>query len=286
MSHRRTAARNSGFTLIELLVVIAIIAILAAILLPVFARARENARKSSCENNEKQLGVAFIAYTQDYDEKFANGLTSAADGGWVGGAGWACQIYPYVKSGGVYHCPDDPYTPPGAGQVALSYTYNATLQWEANGSNGNGAGAGLSATWSQFIAPALTVLLDESTGLGVVVSDPHEVGSTALSGQEWTNNLCTVVPPAGSWPHGGGDNCGFNNNGYTYTRETGQYFIESNGGNETGGPWASATGWHNDVANYLMADGHVKSIHPQNVGDTSVLTNNTTVPFSATFSLN
>src|SRR3546814_2657816 len=60
--------RQKGFTLIELLVVIAIISILAAILFPVFARARENARRTSCQSNMKQLGLAFMQYTQDYDE--------------------------------------------------------------------------------------------------------------------------------------------------------------------------------------------------------------------------
>ena len=67
---RRTRARGEalGFTLIELLVVIAIIALLAAILFPVFSRARENARKSSCQNNLKQIGVGLAQYTQDYDE--------------------------------------------------------------------------------------------------------------------------------------------------------------------------------------------------------------------------
>src|SRR5436305_1156733 len=59
-----------GFTLIELLVVIAVIAILAAILFPVFARARENARRSSCQSNEKQLSLAVLQYAQDYDERY------------------------------------------------------------------------------------------------------------------------------------------------------------------------------------------------------------------------
>src|SRR5438874_7363740 len=73
---RRT---QSAFTLIELLVVIAIIAILAAILFPVFGRARENARRSSCQSNLKQLGIAIMQYTQDYDERMP--LMEANNGG-------------------------------------------------------------------------------------------------------------------------------------------------------------------------------------------------------------
>ena len=74
--------KKRGFTLIELLVVIAIIAILAAILFPVFARAREAARKSSCQSNLKQFGSAFMMYTQDYDECFPP--TSRVNPGWRG----------------------------------------------------------------------------------------------------------------------------------------------------------------------------------------------------------
>ena len=71
ISHRRAGdtRKKFGFTLIELLVVFAIIAILAAILFPVFARARENARRASCQSNLKQIGLGIMQYTQDYDEK-------------------------------------------------------------------------------------------------------------------------------------------------------------------------------------------------------------------------
>lgn len=101
---------QKGFTLIELLVVIAIIAILAAILFPVFARARENARRSSCSSNLKQLGLAFMQYTQDYDESYPgyyNSTTEPAPGGnWVPGVWyWPQILYPYHKSNQVFVCP-------------------------------------------------------------------------------------------------------------------------------------------------------------------------------------
>src|ERR1051325_2216303 len=94
--HRADTRR--AFTLIELLVVIAIIALLAAILFPVFSRARENARKSSCLNNLKQIGIGIAQYTQDYDELYPSQ--------WMGGAwSWGYSIYPYVKSTQVFRCP-------------------------------------------------------------------------------------------------------------------------------------------------------------------------------------
>jgi prepilin-type N-terminal cleavage/methylation domain-containing protein/prepilin-type processing-associated H-X9-DG protein len=107
--------RRRGFTLIELLVVIAIIAILAAILFPVFAQAREKARQASCLSNCKQIGIASNLYVQDYDETFpghkwenGEGLWTLPDGrAFKGHVGWAAQFYPYVKSQAVYVCPSD-----------------------------------------------------------------------------------------------------------------------------------------------------------------------------------
>ncbi len=93
--------RRKGFTLIELLVVIAIIAILAAILFPVFARARENARRASCQSNLKQLGLGIMMYTQDYDEKYPPTYTDTPR------AIWYTTTWPYVKSSQVFQCPSD-----------------------------------------------------------------------------------------------------------------------------------------------------------------------------------
>jgi prepilin-type N-terminal cleavage/methylation domain-containing protein/prepilin-type processing-associated H-X9-DG protein len=95
---------QQGFTLIELLVVIAIIAILSAILFPVFARARENARRASCQSNLKQIGLGITQYTQDYDERLPGKGTSGSD---FVEFKWMDRIYPYVKSEQVFTCPSD-----------------------------------------------------------------------------------------------------------------------------------------------------------------------------------
>ena len=114
--------RQNGFTLIELLVVIAIIAILAAILFPVFQSVRENARRTACVSNEKQMGLAMTQYTQDADERFPQGYSTDPVTGTP--LDWGNAIYPYIKNGnasntngttpvyngkgGVFSCPDFP----------------------------------------------------------------------------------------------------------------------------------------------------------------------------------
>lgn len=129
--------KRSGFTLIELLVVIAIIALLAAILFPVFARARENARRSSCQSNLKQLCLGVIQYRQDYDERFPVGYYySSATATYTT---WGEEVQPYVKSGQIFKCPSSTNTVVYAG---------------VNGLNGNANDYGINAAITQFWKPS------------------------------------------------------------------------------------------------------------------------------------
>ena len=100
--------RRRGFTLIELLVVIAIIAILAAILFPVFSQAREKARQASCLSNEKQIALGILMYMEDYDETFpVNNYWNSTN---TINTPWVQTIYPYVGNGEIFACPDDDVT--------------------------------------------------------------------------------------------------------------------------------------------------------------------------------
>ncbi|MBI1332100.1 MAG: DUF1559 domain-containing protein [Armatimonadetes bacterium] len=176
--------RTSAFTLIELLVVIAIIAILAAILFPVFAQAKEAAKKASCISNNKQLGLSFAIYSNDYDDYFPCAMKGLSGdntrlGGWMTWDGASAtsntqntafrpelgSLYPYVKNAQVYVCPSD------TSKQKNSYAVNAML-WPDNKAiqipgapSGYTIRPGMSVT--QFVYVASTILLvEEGTTLG------------------------------------------------------------------------------------------------------------------------
>jgi prepilin-type N-terminal cleavage/methylation domain-containing protein/prepilin-type processing-associated H-X9-DG protein len=238
-------ARKAGFTLIELLVVIAIIAILAAILFPVFAKAREKARQITCLSNEKQLGLAFTQYEQDNDE-------TVPPAHWNNEQGWAGEIYPYVKSTGAYTCADDPtqtvHNSDGTTATPVSFAMNDGLS--VNG------GCPL----SLMNAPSLTVLLLETRNSPVVVTQTDED----------TANY-TAKPPT-SWESCDAD--GGDYNGW-WGGSTNTYYA-------TGvfpGEGFTSTPAHGMGANYLLCDGHAKFITPNYVSP-GWYANNSTDPES------
>lgn len=209
---------QKAFTLIELLVVIAIIAILAAILFPVFARARENARRSSCLSNLKQLGLGAMQYTQDYDEKYywtyiANSTTTPPDGVyWFGDAThwvWPQLIYPYTKSFQISVCPSS------------SANNRATPYWGQYGTNtlisARGAYGGTPISLAQIKSSASTYMMMDA---GPYVIDPYYTLNVQgeywyVPGSEEAGLTCPEMTPASltgdckSGRHFGGVNVAF-----------------------------------------------------------------------------
>lgn len=161
--------QRKAFTLIELLVVIAIIAILAAILFPVFARARENARRASCMSNLKQIGLGIMQYTQDYDEHYpmyrVTRLSSSYD---EMPYGWVDAIQPYVKSYQLFQCPTEPTSPNLAYRLgeASSRITDYALNTRLGGSDCSSAGKGSGMSLAAIDRPSVTALVIEYRGYG------------------------------------------------------------------------------------------------------------------------
>jgi len=253
--------RTRGFTLIELLVVIAIIALLAAILFPVFAKVREKARQISCNSNLRQMGLAFAQYTNDYDDTLPCGQPTGI-GAAPQGFGWAGELYPYVKSAGVFACPDDTTTPQTnvVGGITytlqpVSYAYNRNLS--AASSSGNGVGG----TISSMTAPTSTVLLYEVTGgfnpakiSGVGFYNVADLSTTSEQGSATVvfGNPGHAFSPAGV--------------GTSASNSVWPFILQATG--YTGGSkqqvsqqpqyFTGADGRHTGGSNFLACDGHVK----------------------------
>ncbi len=262
--------RNKGFTLIELLVVIAIIAILAAILFPVFAQAREKARQISCASNVRQLGLAILQYVQDNDEVMPRGVARGT--GVPFGEGWAGAIQPYVKSTGLYKCPDDPTSqtnvPVGGAAGAytyypVSYAYNTNAKAQSD---------------AAFSAPASTILICEVFGATARIDQTDEgltsgtnsdlsPGTDGLpNGQLSVAGAFTDQPDGTASGNSPATPCG------DMKFETGPMDAGQAPGTlqVAGTPYAtcygSTTGGvHTGGSNFLFADGHVKSMKPTQV---------------------
>lgn len=241
MQQMRMSDRR-GFTLIELLVVIAIIAILAAILFPVFAQAREKARAISCLSNTKQMGLAYMQYVQDYDETF---VFSSRWG--IAGQGWGGHLYPYVKNTAVYTCPDDSLPRPSWFPHKVSYAQNTLLSsnnyfWDWTVDAGGNYSNTQTATLASLTAPASIVLIYECAGAvdgGAPYAEPLDAHAKYFfyNGGDVTNPM-EVDSMAG--------------NGANYAWQSPITCYRH--GNYTLNPDGSINGG----ANFILADGHAK----------------------------
>ncbi len=253
-----------GFTLIELLVVIAIIAILAAILFPVFAQAREKARQSSCLSNEKQLSLGILQYVQDYDETFPLGFDQAS--GWVG-SGWPVRVQPYIKNLQVFHCPDDSLN--GGAPVPPNYPWEGVfISYAANGYYGNWAGTSFaeqgvmatsgydpgwlstaSASGGQIQRPSESILLTEKFAKDAQDGNAATPSFGTFDQVSGFGPQCVIAGPS----YGGG--WGEQNIPDGTRVDSNLFGLGKNGG---------VSVHHTGMANFAFCDGHVKAMKPAN----------------------
>lgn len=245
------SAKSQGFTLIELLVVIGIIAVLSAILFPVFAQAREKARSISCASNLRQLGTAVTMYVQDSDDSFPLGTQD----NWNNS--WPVQISPYVQNLGVFRCPDDSnLTQPGWTQgwagVPISYAANGFIDGDVDGT------APIPMKGVMTMAQTKISPINRSTAAvqrpsdTILLTEKHNTDVIKVGG--W-GNLSSFAPGAMTVGTPKWDGMAAN---------------EIPNGTKPGtnawptGPDGSVSARHQGRANFAFCDGHVKAMIPAN----------------------
>ncbi|MDR3707351.1 MAG: DUF1559 domain-containing protein [Capsulimonadaceae bacterium] len=228
--------RSIAFTLIELLVVIVIIAILAAILFPVFATAREKARQTQCASNEKQLGLAFLQYTQDFDENYPPAFIQMSVSPWTVQEVWDQVVFPYTKSKNVLTCPDDTvarqsWMTTGPRTYALPASqYNTDCIYFGCEVNAAGLLVGATPNQSQIASPSQLIMLAEAPNVNNIIN--YATSSVFVCSPSYSSS-CNWGPIAG----------------------------------QSGEPNGAANPLHNGGWNYIFSDGHVKYLQPsQTVG--------------------
>jgi prepilin-type N-terminal cleavage/methylation domain-containing protein/prepilin-type processing-associated H-X9-DG protein len=238
--------RTKGFTLIELLVVIAIIAILAAILFPVFAQAREKARATSCLSNAKQLGTAVMMYAQDYDELYPMGC----DNNWWA-LGWGMTTQPYIKNLGILRCPSDntarQSTDSGGGATDMSWA-GPKISWAANGlikwvSNANRM-IGVIGMAQDWVTHNTSSLADVGRPADtIMLAEKHDADNVLYWGPRsmyYSNSVWNWWWGCGSIPEGARAAAAYPN-----------------------APEGCVPTKHSGMANFTFCDGHAKAMRPQ-----------------------
>lgn len=252
----RAKVRNVGFTLIELLVVIAIIAILAAILFPVFAQARESSYKATCSSNLHQIGMAFMMYATDYDEIFPcpGGGTSLISSGNSPATGWIQTnsdntiggIFPYVKSGDKFTAKANMFSCPSA----LDFTGTST------GANIAGVDRQRSFIMNDYLRASHPGT--EVTNLLATTPPQPDSFATGISSASVPEPSNLILIYEGSQRADAANAGATNRNGAPLHRRT--------AGTSSRPPFTIGfpVGLHSGktVSNFLFTDGHVKAMHP------------------------